>query len=365
GSAPQWAGAVIVCKTEKGSSVTGHFQFNGGLVRTRRLTILDGGTMDVAGGTMIITGVDDSAIESWYGDQMNNINSWIDQGWLTAYGGERAEIETHYNEVGGVIILEAFQYDPNIAWNPNPRHGEQEVSAVTILTWNPGDNAVSHDVYFGDDPAAVEDANNTPGVWEEYKGNYDVNSWDPGGLELDKMYYWRIDEVNPSDPCSPWKGRVWRFRTADYVEIDDFDTYAGTPELTAVWSDYWTNGTSSEIFLEKEPNYVMDGNSMEYYFDNSYSPHYAESERIFSPSQDWTLTAVDGLVLRFHGSSNNDPERMYLRVEDGLGHTVTMVYEDSNDLIQEEWDPWHEWGINFEEFNSAGLDLTDINSITI
>jgi hypothetical protein len=42
-----------------------------------------------------------------------------------------------------------------------------------------------------------------------------------------------------------------------------------------------------------------------------------------------------------------------------------MVYEDSNDLIQEEWDPWHDWGINFEEFNSAGLDLTDISSITI
>ena len=365
GSAPQWAGAVIVCKNEKGSA-TGHFQFNGGLIRTRRLSIFEGGTMDVAGGTMIITRVGDSSIESWYGDQFWNINSWIEQGWLTAYGGERAEIEMHYNEVGGVIILEAFQYDPNIAWNPNPRHGEQDVSPATMLTWNPGDNAVSHDVYFGEDRTALEEANNAPGVWEEYKGNYDVNSWDPCGLEFDKTYYWRVDELNPSDPCSPWKGRVWRFRTAEYVLIEDFDSYASTDDLYGSWSDGWTNYTSSEVFIETaDVNFIIDGNSMRYFYRNSADPFYSESTHIFSPAMDWTVAGVEGLVLWFHGEPTNTAERMYLRVSDSPGNTATVEYEDPNDLIQDADDAWYEWGIRLEDFNSADVNLHDINGITI
>jgi hypothetical protein len=33
----------------------------------------------------------------------------------------------------------------------------------------------------------------------------------PDGLVPGSTYYWRIDEVNSTDPNSPWKGEVWSF----------------------------------------------------------------------------------------------------------------------------------------------------------
>jgi hypothetical protein len=66
-------------------------------------------------------------------------------------------------------------------------------------------------VYFGTDYNDVNDADtNSP----EYKGDFDVNTYDPCGLEIMTTYYWRIDEVNEPNL---WKGDVWGFRTAGPV----------------------------------------------------------------------------------------------------------------------------------------------------
>jgi hypothetical protein len=93
------------------------------------------------------------------------------------------------------------------AKNPQPSDGQYGVSEDSVLSWSPGVYARSHDVYFGTD---YNDVNNADTLSPEYKGNYDINSYDPGGLEEDTFYYWRIDEVN--DP-NLWKGDVWNFNT--------------------------------------------------------------------------------------------------------------------------------------------------------
>jgi hypothetical protein len=90
---------------------------------------------------------------------------------------------------------------------PNPVNGAAGVSPDIVLHWSPGKDAASHDVYLGTNYNDVNDADvGSP----EYMGNFDVNSYDPGGLEEDTFYYWRIDEVN--DP-NLWKGDVWSFNT--------------------------------------------------------------------------------------------------------------------------------------------------------
>lgn len=91
------------------------------------------------------------------------------------------------------------------ASNPNPANGVTGVVSNIALSWSPGENAASHDVYFGTD---YNDVNNADTSSPEYKGNFDVNTFDPGGLDFFKTYYWRIDEVN--DP-NLWKGKVWSF----------------------------------------------------------------------------------------------------------------------------------------------------------
>ncbi len=94
------------------------------------------------------------------------------------------------------------------AYNPNPADGATGVNPNTVLSWLPGKGSASHDVYFG---ANCNDVNNANTSSPEYKGNFDVNTFGPGGLDFSTTYYWRIDEVNEPNV---WKGAIWSFTTA-------------------------------------------------------------------------------------------------------------------------------------------------------
>ena len=363
-----WAGGLMVPKSEKNSpekKPSGHLQLNGGIIRCRWFQIKEGGTVDIAGGTLVVTMPD---YWYWGWDQRETIGEHIDDGVLTAYGGDpRAEVIGVDDEETGYYVITGYQYSLGQAYNSSPRHCSRWVSPdVTELSWSPGDYADSHDLYFGTDEAAVENA--TP-VSDEYMDNVDVTSYVmPVELLLGKTYYCRVDEVNGSDE-SIVKGLTWNFRVQRYINVEDFDSYGiYIDPIEDVWSDYSTNGTRAEIYLETaDANFIIDGNSMMYRYRNIYSPYYSESTRIFSPSMDWTTGGAKALVLWFHGEPGNAAERLYLRVTDGGSPRAeaTIVYEDSNDLIQEPADAWHEWNIDLSELSSAGVDLNDINGITI
>jgi len=123
------------------------------------------------------------------------------------------------------------------ATSPKPENGTFHADTWVTLGWSPGDFAVSHDVYLGDN---FEDVNEGTG------GTFRVNQPDlffvagfpgypyPDGLVPGTTYYWRVDEVNDADPGSPWKGPVWSFTVppkkayepepADGVKFVDPDT---------------------------------------------------------------------------------------------------------------------------------------------
>jgi subtilisin family serine protease len=133
------------------------------------------------------------------------------------------------------------------AFYPNPPHGALDVDPNTILSWSPGPYALSHDVYLGTDYNDVNDANTSA---EPYRGNYDVNSYDPSGLDTETTYYWRIDERGSQ---STIKGDVWRFRTydpnLDLVSWWKFDEGEGTTAYDSAGTNHgtihgatWTSG---------------------------------------------------------------------------------------------------------------------------
>jgi len=104
-------------------------------------------------------------------------------------------------------IQNAMQADPALADRPSPEDGAIAVSRDVTLSWTPGDFAVSHDLYIGDsfddvDTAIVPTA-----------AGLDVNSFDPGRLEFDQTYYWRVDEVNDAPDFTLFKGATWGFTT--------------------------------------------------------------------------------------------------------------------------------------------------------
>ncbi|MBL7186335.1 MAG: LamG domain-containing protein [Phycisphaerae bacterium] len=100
------------------------------------------------------------------------------------------------------------------AYSPSPKDGTLHEATWVTLGWSPGDYAVSHDVYLGDN---LDDVNN--GTGDTFHGNMAdtmliagfVGYPYPDGLVPGTTYYWRIDEVNDADPNSPWKGPVWSF----------------------------------------------------------------------------------------------------------------------------------------------------------
>ena len=87
---------------------------------------------------------------------------------------------------------------PGQASNPNPANGATGVSTTADLSWTTGSNAVSHNVYFG---------TTSPGT---FRGNQIDTTFDPGTMDSNTTYYWRIDEVNVSGTTT---GTVWSFTT--------------------------------------------------------------------------------------------------------------------------------------------------------
>jgi hypothetical protein len=102
---------------------------------------------------------------------------------------------------------------------PSPADHAVNVSINAVLQWSPGDNAASHDVYFGTDFNEVKDADISSA--NVYMGNRDANFWDtnnyaPDGLIPDTNYYWHIDELAG---CMA-KGSVWSFTAHPEPNID-------------------------------------------------------------------------------------------------------------------------------------------------
>jgi hypothetical protein len=104
------------------------------------------------------------------------------------------------------------------AYGPSPEDGATYASDWASLSWKPGELAVSHDVYLGDN---FDDVNDATHESEEFRANQPATSLYyvagfpgfayPDGLVPGTTYYWRIDEVNDAEPNSPWKGEVWSF----------------------------------------------------------------------------------------------------------------------------------------------------------
>ncbi len=108
---------------------------------------------------------------------------------------------------------------PMYASNPNPEDGEGDVVRDVVLSWNPGELADKHNVFFGTDFNDVNNATiSVPLDTEVAEGLLlDSNSYDPIiTLEYGKTYYWRVDEVNAPQNPGTYKGDVWSFTTELY-----------------------------------------------------------------------------------------------------------------------------------------------------
>jgi len=242
--------------------------------------------------------------------------------------------------------------DSYTACNPSPTDGAENVPIDAVLSWSPGRSAEKHNVYFG---TTLHDVEFGATPVEAPLQPQDANSFDPCNLELGTTYYWRIDELNPADANSPWIGDIWRFTAADYLVLDDFESYRKS-ELY----DAWTPIGEAYMYLSEEPGPVhrcQQSMAFRYYYDALF---YSEVVRDFDPARDWASAGVESLELFFRGQTGNDVgARMYLVLGDGHVSTAVPYPGDANDLANEAWQLWR---IDLQELE---VNLSHIEYIAI
>lgn len=196
------------------------------------------------------------------------------------------------------------------------------------LSWSAGDKAVQHDVYLGTDKAAVEAATSaTAGI---YKGRQADTGYSLGeALQWKQTYDRRVDEIAADSTIS--QGKTWSFSVADYLIVDNFESYTndspnrifqtwvdgvgfsgddfftqgnpGNGTGAAVGHDIWSQGSTHTTIMETS---VVHGGrqSMPLYYDNSKADtgYKSETQRTWASAQDWTVGGVNTLELHFRGN---------------------------------------------------------------
>ena len=269
---------------------------------------------------------------------------------------------THKGQVWSFATLGALD-------NPHPANGAADAEMNTILTWAPSENAASHQVYLGTDKEALRKADTTS---PEYKGvkALGAESYDPGLLAWDSTYYWRIDEVNNTNPASPWKGPLWTFTTGQYLLVEDFEAYndidppaAGSNRIFDKWIDGFGTATNGAVVGNNLPPYTArsnvhgGGQAMPFSYDNNLK--FSEATMTLAGAAcDWTRQGVANLSLWFRGATANAAERMYVTL-----NGTAVVYHDNPAATQ--LTGWTEWVIPLQQFTALGVNLTNVTSITI
>jgi hypothetical protein len=245
-----------------------------------------------------------------------------------------------------------FLYIPAHARYPQPADDATEVDVDTVLSWRAGRDAASHQIYLSADEAAVADGT-------ALVDTIDAATFAAGPLDLGTMYYWQINEVNEAEAVASWEGTVWSFTTQEYTVIDDFESYTEEEgsRLYDVWIDGWTNETGSVVghleapFVETK---IVNGGkqSMPLEYNNADAPFYSEISRTWTAPQDWTAGRADSIRLFFQGQGTNEPETLYVAIEDSSGQIAAVTHPDAEAVRATEW---QEWTIPATDFGSVDL----------
>ncbi len=255
---------------------------------------------------------------------------------------------------------------PGAAGNPQPANRAKGVQMTAQLSWTPATTAVSHDLYFGTDKGTVKNATTAS---PEFQGNkaLGAESFNPGMLAWHSDYYWRVDAIYNSGPV---KGLVWGFTTADFISVDDFESYndidppdAASNRIFDKWIDGFATPTTNGALVGNEmPPYaeqtIVRGGiqSMPYAYDNNLKTSEATLTLVWP--RDWTAEGVTKLSLWFRGATSNSAERMFVAL-----NGTAVVYHD--DPAVTKMRGWNEWVIGLQAFADQGVNLASVNTIAI
>jgi len=299
-------------------------------------------------------------------DDVSNAAGAMPQGAAQYTPGPLKMAKTYYWRVDESDIFNTYKGDvwsfttEGAVGNPDPANGAVGITQTPTLTWTTGLGA-SYEVYFGVDAASLE---------LKASGNLGSESFEPGQLEWNTTYYWRVNEANNANADSPWTGPLWSFATANFLIIEDFESYndldEGDPDSNRIylaWLDGFDNpaingsvvGYANPPFAEQT---IVHGGSqsMPMSYDNGVGK--SEATLTLTSNRDWTINGLDTLTIWFRGEWTNAAENLYVALN---GNAVV----DNDDPDAATRTSWTRWDIKLQAFADQGVDLTNVASITL
>jgi len=308
-------------------------------------------------------------------DDVNNATGGLPQGIATYTPGPLKLAKTYYWRVDEFDAIATYKGDvwsfttQGAVGSPDPANGAMDVKQTAILSWSPGVYGASHEIYFGPDKEAVKNADTSS---PEYKGGGDLGSesYDPGTLEWDTKYYWWIDEANNANADSPWTGPLWSFTTANFLVVDDFESYndldptdPASNRIFNAWLDGFDNpaingsvvGHANPPFAEQT---IVHGGlqSMPLSYDNAVGK--SEATLTLTNQRDWTVKGVNRLTIWFRGSAGNATENLYV----ALNGSAVVNHDNPDAALATSWTAWN---IDLQAFADQGVNLANVNTITL
>jgi len=306
----------------------------------------------------------------YFGDNFDDVNNaaiGLPQGTASYSPGPLELAKTYYWRIDEFDAIDTYKGNvwsfttEGAVGSPQPANGAVDVTQAPILTWIPGVFADTHEVYFGSDAEALE---------LKSSGNLGSESYEPGQLEWSTTYYWRIDEANNTNPDSPWTGPLWSFTTANFLVVDDMESYndinegePGSNRIYLAWLDGYDNpaingsvvGNANAPFAEQT---IVHGGlqSMPLFYDNAVGK--SEATLTLTSNRDWTVNGINSLTIWYRGSAGNAAEQMYV-----LLNGSARVDNDDPDAAQTT--TWTQWNIDLQSFADQGVILSNVNSITL
>lgn len=232
--------------------------------------------------------------------------------------------------------------DGPAAVNPSPAIGTTDVPVNATLSWLEADFATGRELWLGK-AGAMEKVDPSPAGM----------TYTTGPLEFGQTYEWRVDQIGASGVVT---GHTWTFTTADYLTVEDFESYGNDADIQADWPhniegfDY--------IFLASDEG----DKSMRIYYQNQYEPFLTETTRTFDSPQDWTRLGVETLSIAFAGQVDNVEQLMYLKVEDASGNNTTVEHPFRHACQSRRW---FDWTVALSELSASGVDLTQVSKLAI
>ena len=128
------------------------------------------------------------------------------------------------------VIINGFELntpDPaKLAKLPYPKNGDEHVDADkgnVTLKWTGAAQAVSHDVYIGNNFEELASADRKSPL---YKGNQAAHTYEVKDNYSLLTYYWRVDEVTADGKIT--KGTLWKYRPRQlaFIDAEGYGRYA-------------------------------------------------------------------------------------------------------------------------------------------